>query len=275
MPNFFYTDANGQKQGPVNDQQLKALAAQGIITPSTPMETDSGHKGTAGQLPGLFAAASALFVQAAPATPSAGTIFCTNCGNSVFENAVACMSCGAAPIGHRKFCRQCGVALNPEQIVCVKCGSAIGNTRVAQSGGGGTGQSLNFGTGSTNPLAGFGTGGITILAAAGLAFLSFFLPWAQLGMLSANGFSKGGFLFGVVFIYPVWAVLAKKIINQIGGYSCAGIGLFCGICFITTHQIEAPFGGSTNVSGAGVLLFMCACIALIVGVVLQCRSSNP
>ena len=136
MPNFFYADANGQKQGPVNDQQLKALAAQGVITPQTPMETDSGYKGTAGQLPGLFAAVSAPFVQAAPATPSAGTIFCTNCGNSVFENAVACMSCGAAPIGHRKFCRQCGVALNPEQIVCVKCGSGIGTAVASRSVGG-------------------------------------------------------------------------------------------------------------------------------------------
>jgi hypothetical protein len=53
MPNFFYYDANGQKFGPVNDQQLKALATQGIIVPQTPLETDSGHRGTAGQIPGL------------------------------------------------------------------------------------------------------------------------------------------------------------------------------------------------------------------------------
>ncbi|MGL4943766.1 MAG: DUF4339 domain-containing protein [Thermoguttaceae bacterium] len=59
MPNYFYTDANGQKQGPVDDQQLQALATQGNITPHTPLETDTGHKGVAGQIPGLkFAAAS-------------------------------------------------------------------------------------------------------------------------------------------------------------------------------------------------------------------------
>ena len=56
MPNFFYYDASGQKYGPVNDQQLKALAAQGVINPNTPMMTDTGHKGTAGQIPDLFAA---------------------------------------------------------------------------------------------------------------------------------------------------------------------------------------------------------------------------
>ena len=53
MPNFFYTDANGLKQGPISEQRLKELAMSGIIAPNTPLETDSGHKGTAGQLPGL------------------------------------------------------------------------------------------------------------------------------------------------------------------------------------------------------------------------------
>ncbi len=55
MPNFFYIDTTGTKQGPVNDQQLKALAANGVIMPQTPLETESGHKGVAGQIPGLFA----------------------------------------------------------------------------------------------------------------------------------------------------------------------------------------------------------------------------
>jgi hypothetical protein len=53
MPNYFYTDASGQKQGPVNDQQIKALVTNGTITPNTLLETDGGHRGTAGQMPGL------------------------------------------------------------------------------------------------------------------------------------------------------------------------------------------------------------------------------
>ena len=59
MPNFFYYGQFNQKQGPVNEQQLKALAAQGVLGPQTPLETDSGHKGTAGQIPGLFPAPAA------------------------------------------------------------------------------------------------------------------------------------------------------------------------------------------------------------------------
>ncbi len=54
MTTFYYQDANGQKLGPVNDQQLKALAVQGVIAPQTPLETEAGHKGQAGQIKGLF-----------------------------------------------------------------------------------------------------------------------------------------------------------------------------------------------------------------------------
>ena len=53
MANYFYFDQNNQKQGPVSTQQLQELAAQGVIGPHTPMETDTGHRGVAGQIPGL------------------------------------------------------------------------------------------------------------------------------------------------------------------------------------------------------------------------------
>ncbi|GEM_PF-1738734 len=54
MPKFFFTDANGVKRGPLSTGQLRELAARGIITPITPLETDSGHEGLAGQISGLF-----------------------------------------------------------------------------------------------------------------------------------------------------------------------------------------------------------------------------
>jgi len=137
MPNYFYTDASGQKQQ-INDQQLQTLAAKGIITPTTPLETDSGHTGVAGQIPGLNfnTAAPPPFGQSAVPSPAAN-LFCTNCGSPVAEQAIACMSCGAKPVGHRRFCRQCGIALNPEQIVCIKCGAAIKTTGMLQFPGGG------------------------------------------------------------------------------------------------------------------------------------------
>jgi len=54
MTNYFYYDADRQKQGPVSEQQLKELAAEGTITPKTLLETDDGHYEAAGRMPGLF-----------------------------------------------------------------------------------------------------------------------------------------------------------------------------------------------------------------------------
>jgi len=68
MANYFYTDANGYRQGPFNEQQLQALATQGIITPNTPLETDTGHSGLAGQFSGLFPEANSPFAQSVQST---------------------------------------------------------------------------------------------------------------------------------------------------------------------------------------------------------------
>jgi len=76
MPNFFYFDQTNQKRGPVSEQQLKELAVQGLIGPHTPMETDTGHRGVAGQIPGLFPVAA----PSAQAAPSFG-------GNAVLSGA--------------------------------------------------------------------------------------------------------------------------------------------------------------------------------------------
>ena len=65
MPNFYYTDANGQKQGLINSEQLKALVARKIITPDTLLETDTGQKGKAGQIKGLFPVAPSPVTQTA------------------------------------------------------------------------------------------------------------------------------------------------------------------------------------------------------------------
>ena len=52
MANYFYTDENGQKYS-LTEQRLQTLVDRGVITPNTPLETDTGHTGLAGQIPGL------------------------------------------------------------------------------------------------------------------------------------------------------------------------------------------------------------------------------
>ena len=53
MANYFYRDANGQRRGPYDEQQLQELEQRGIITATTPLETDRKYLGLADQVPGL------------------------------------------------------------------------------------------------------------------------------------------------------------------------------------------------------------------------------
>jgi len=288
MTHYFYTDANGHRQGPVSKPQLKDLAAQGIIGQYTSLETDTGHTGMAGQIPGLFAT-----VPPPPSQPvsvpslAPKQLFCTNCGKPVSEQAVACTSCGAKPVGHRKFCRHCAAALNPEQIVCVQCGAAMSGTGAGQLFSEGMERlstlSTNF---SSVKINGMTVGDITIIVAGALALISFCLPWLEamvplVGKTTKNGFSVGAFWLGIVFVYPVWMALTenKKPISAIGGFTCAGLGIVLGaICAAGMYDSalgDDPFTRRIAVEltslGVGFYLFFCACIVLIVGIVLQHR----
>jgi len=164
MAKWHYYNEGGEKIGPVRGRELKALAQQGTVTPETTVEDENGRIALAKNVTGLtfyeaaqsemssvivppsaeanpFSAATpaannpfathspfAQQAQEAPPPPPPVDLFCTNCGNSVSEQAIACMSCGAKPGGHKKFCHQCGVGLNPEQVVCVQCGAGLAST---------------------------------------------------------------------------------------------------------------------------------------------------
>ncbi|MDR3233703.1 MAG: DUF4339 domain-containing protein [Planctomycetaceae bacterium] len=52
--NWYYYDNNGEKQGLITHEALKDLAANGVITPQTRLETESGKQGIAGQIKGLI-----------------------------------------------------------------------------------------------------------------------------------------------------------------------------------------------------------------------------
>ncbi|MBO7678181.1 MAG: DUF4339 domain-containing protein [Thermoguttaceae bacterium] len=56
---WYFFDQLNRRQGPVNDAQLKALADHGVISPGTLIETDTGKRGTASQIPRLFPSGAA------------------------------------------------------------------------------------------------------------------------------------------------------------------------------------------------------------------------
>lgn len=53
MANWFYYDSNANKLGPINNAQLKILAANGTIRPDTIVEMEDGKSGRAGKIKGL------------------------------------------------------------------------------------------------------------------------------------------------------------------------------------------------------------------------------
>lgn len=96
------TGSNGQKQGLITQQELKDLVGQGIITPETPLETDGGHKGKAGQVKGLFLEPAVNpFASSPPQQPYPQSVpvqqpmlYCSACGNQVLASAFVCPRCG-------------------------------------------------------------------------------------------------------------------------------------------------------------------------------------
>ncbi|MGL4593833.1 MAG: double zinc ribbon domain-containing protein [Thermoguttaceae bacterium] len=199
MPNWFFTDADGIKQGPINDQQLQSLVKQGIIVPTTVMETDGGHTGQAGQIPNLFPAASP-FAQCGTSVPPANS-FCTHCGKGIAQHAVACISCGASPIGHRNFCRHCGAALNPAQVVCIKCGSSVASTPASRQGYAGQSGMVVGQSGNSNPKS--------RVVAAILALL--------LGGIGAQKYYMGSWGWGLVFTLASLLLFFPYLITEIIG----------------------------------------------------------
>lgn len=66
MATYFYTDTTGQKHGPVDDSHLRELVAKGVVMPDTPLETDTGYKGDAGQISELV---FTVIIPTSPANP--------------------------------------------------------------------------------------------------------------------------------------------------------------------------------------------------------------
>jgi hypothetical protein len=51
MTRFLYIDTDRQRQGPIDEQQLQALMAQGVIRPDTLVKSESGWQGPASEIP--------------------------------------------------------------------------------------------------------------------------------------------------------------------------------------------------------------------------------
>lgn len=261
MATWYYYDESGERVGPVDDQQIRTLAFQGIIVPETRMEMDTGKNGLARHIPGLFSNNGTQNINlarqngsgqyqggAAPMnypmenrgqngpnaySPEGGnSTYCTNCGASVMPNAIACMKCGASPVGHRKFCHTCGTSLNPEQIVCIRCGTGIALQEAGYGQGYPPGQGYSAGQGY-RPNRVVSTTPRSRLTAALLAIF--------LGHLGVHKFYMGSWGWGLVYI---GAILLTFFI---GWFATSITGIVEGIIYLkmTDEEFAAKYPNET------------------------------
>ncbi len=109
------------------------------------------------------------------------------------------------------------------------------------------------------------TGQRLIFASSAVAVLSLLLPWADMGLLSVNGFAQQGYLLLIFFIYPLYKLLKSTPIKPLYGFISSGLAVISSISFALSKTVEV-FDTTVNLSGSGLVLFIICSIALVVGV---------
>ena len=109
------------------------------------------------------------------------------------------------------------------------------------------------------------TGQRLIFASSAVAVLSLLLPWADMGLISVNGFAQQGYLLLIFFIYPFYKLLKSTPIKPLYGFISSGLAVISSISFALSKTVEV-FDTTVNLSGSGLVLFIICSIALFVGV---------
>ena len=109
------------------------------------------------------------------------------------------------------------------------------------------------------------TGQRLIFASSAVAILSLLLPWADMGLISVNGFAQQGYLLLIFFIYPLFKLLKSPPIKPLYGFISSGLAVISSISFALSKTVEV-FDTTVNLSGSGLVLFIICSIALVVGV---------
>ena len=104
-----------------------------------------------------------------------------------------------------------------------------------------------------------------IFVSSAIAVASLLLPWADIGLISVNGFAQQGYLLLVFFVYPLYQILKSNPIKPLYGYISSGLAVVCSISFALSKTVEV-FETSVNLSGSGLVLFIICSITLVIGV---------
>ncbi len=108
-------------------------------------------------------------------------------------------------------------------------------------------------------------GGKLIFISTILAILSLFMSWVDAGIIRASGFQQQGYLFLILYIYPVIKLLQGTKMNKLIGIICSILAVIGSIAFLSSKSVDI-FGTTVNAAGAGLYLFIIASILLTIGV---------
>lgn len=101
-------------------------------------------------------------------------------------------------------------------------------------------------------------GGKLIFISSCLAVLSLFMSWADMGIVSASGFSQQGYLLLVFFIYPVVCLLKGKDMSKKIGLISSILGIVATLAYMSSLS---------GFSGTGLYLFFLTTLGLTFGVI--------
>ena len=101
------------------------------------------------------------------------------------------------------------------------------------------------------------------LLAGVAAVISLFLPWVDLGILSANGFQQQGYLFLVLMIYPIYTVITEKSRYKMVSLGCGIVNTVFVFIFINSKSADF-FGETINAAGIGLYVMLIASILMTI-----------
>lgn len=119
----------------------------------------------------------------------------------------------------------------------------------------------------------WGKGGLFIVIAATLYIISLFMPWVNVVLFSQNGFQQEGYLVFILFIYPLYMVLANKSMNLLVGLALAIFTVLFLVYYATSPSAEY-MGATIGVAGAGLYVAILAGILFLAGIIIKSREER-
>lgn len=147
MAQPWYYCHEGQRHGPMTEEQLRVRAAAGELGPADLVWTEGMPQWSpARAVPALNFATPRLPPPPMPGPlvprpippqavpPGTMATHCRHCGKGLAPRAVVCVGCGMRPHEGDRFCPCCAAPTQARQVVCLRCGAGLPGSAAAMTG---------------------------------------------------------------------------------------------------------------------------------------------